>query len=188
MRVTKSIAGSVFFLAVSTSFGQSIEKDSPRELPKDLATETILILKFDSLDIPDKKPANVYEKRKIIGYKNFNKQVPALNRELYAVVKKYPFKYKIGHMSGAGSNYKLQGAKYLLWMNSFDAIIWGEYYGGGASDASYRGTMLGIVDLTTDKSYLLSRTIGVGQTIKYSTMIGILSSEVKKQFKLSSLK
>src|SRR5688572_28159868 len=58
-----------------------IRKTSSRTLPPDLKDEVILFLKFDSIDVPSKRPKG-YAKTKYVKYTNHNKMVPDLNKEL----------------------------------------------------------------------------------------------------------
>ena len=165
-----------------------IEKRSIRDLPEDLKTETLLFLKFDSIDVPAKRPKG-YDKVQFIQYHNHNEKVPKLNKELRESAAKYPYKYKIISMTDT-AKYKSYGAKYLFWMNSFDAFTEGRTYGpsGHFEGGTYvsnggEGTALGIADLTSNKKYLISWTIGMSRTYMYREMIGMLNNKIRKQFK-----
>lgn len=84
-------------------------------------------------------------------------------------------------------------AKYLLWINSFDAFTKGvEYgkgpveYGSGASQTVvytiHNTTLFGIIDLDGNKSYLIEKNVPISQTINYSKLIQWLIRDVKRQF------
>ena len=167
-----------------------IKQTSSRTLPADLKDEIILFLKFDSVDVPLKRPKG-YAKSKFIKYTNHNKMVPDLNKELRQIAAKYPFRYKI--ISMMDKNYAGHGAKYLLWMNTFDAFTDGVVYSSGThregfgANAIYssngeEGPALGIVDLKTKKKYLISWRLGMSRTYMYREMIGMLNNTIKKQF------
>lgn len=173
---------------------ERITASSIRKLPEDLKTETILFLKFDSIDLPDKRPKD-YDKALYIKRKHHNKSVPKLNKELYKSAKKYPFPYKIVSMTDRTnfSARNLHNAKYLFYMNSFDAFHDGViYYRVSTQNYSYVTTanspsaeiMLGIVDLQSRKTYLISRNIGISQTYKYGNMIFRLRERIRKQFEV----
>lgn len=171
---------------------REISEDALKKLPADLNTETLLVLKFDSVNLPAKRPKD-QSKEEYLKWKNHNAMVPRLNRELREAIKDYPFKYKIVPMS----KYEYlshNDAKYLLWINSFDAFTEGEIYsrsvnwsGHGANRTAVyygSGTLFGIIDLNTDNSYLITKNVAVSQTLNYPRLIQWLMKDVKRQFNL----
>lgn len=175
---------------------REISENALNELPADLNKEILLVLKFDSVNVPAKRPKG-QSKEEYLKWRNHNTMVPRLNRELREAIKGYPFRYRIVPMSKYSyiSNYD---AKYLLWINSFDAYTDGKIYqssvdwsGHGENRTAVfygSGTLFGIIDLNTDKSYLISKNVAVSQTVNYPRLIQWLMNDVKRQFNIKKEK
>ena len=192
MKEAKIILAAIVLLGTSAYAQEEgkITKKSIRELPADLKTETILFLKFDSVELPAERPKG-RAKVDYIKWKNHNEMVPRYNKELRESAKSYPYKYKIISMTDT-ANYKSHGAKYLFWMNSFDAFTEkvtyrsGHWHGAGSNrtfTAADNGTALGIIDLTSGRTYLVNWTLGVSRTTMYYAMMGMLTNKIKRQAK-----
>lgn len=160
---------------------EQITAESSRDLPKDLANELILFLKFDSVEEDETLEPILIRQRH-----GHNDRVPVLNKELRTSAKRYPFKYKIVSMTDP-RNYdarNFHGAKYLFYMNSFtalhDKIMWSTNP-DGPLNAFVDESRLGIINLQTRETYLLRANIAMGHTYKYSNMIDILNAHIKKQ-------
>jgi len=161
--------------------------DAPQKLPDDLSTETVLFLKFDSVDVPAERPRGM-DKHYYAKLTNHNDMVIKANRELYEYAVKYPFKYEIVSMSDIKS-YRAYGAKYLFYMNGFDAFTtigfsytYTRQSPGNMMYIKYDTSgELGFVDLTADKSYRID-TIYANQVYQYKDMFAKLFYAIKKQF------
>jgi hypothetical protein len=157
--------------------------DSPRKLPQDLRTQTILFLRFDSVEHPQTRPAGM-DKRYFERWQYHNEHLQEHNETLKKYAAKYPFKYKIVSMSDTA--YRAHGAKYLFWLNTFDTMskdgigtsLHGEYI---SSDHTPR-TELGIIDLTSDKQYLISTGVSITRSYFYQDMFKKLFVQLKDQF------
>ena len=135
--ILRTFAPWAYLLRIGDEILSPGRKTSSRTLPADLKDEIILFLKFDSVDVPLKRPKG-YAKTKFIKYTNHNKMVPELNKELRQIAAKYPFRYKI--ISMMDKNYAGHGAKYLLWMNTFDAFTDGVVYTSGIHREGFGAT------------------------------------------------
>jgi len=189
----------ILILLPAASLKGQISGDAPKKLPDDLPTETILFLKFDSVQIGDLRPETM-TKDHYAKWAGYNKNVPKYNAQLYAYASKYPFSYKIISMSEK-DNYRAKGAKYLLWMNGFDELI---VDGSGATgkmcvldhaegdgaycSSSVPNTQLGIMDLSSDRTYLINKRVSVSLTYRYDKLIPQLLKMIESQFGMTSHK
>jgi hypothetical protein len=180
----KRTAISSLLLMISVNAFCQIWSDAPRELPEDLKTETILFLKFDSVEI---SPNAISGYRKKWSY--HNDHVEEANKKLRKLASQYPYKYKIVSMTDT-SAYRSYGAKYVLWLNSFDIFTSfgsykrsslhysnGQYSGGDAPQVE-----LGIYDLTSRKQYFITDKISSAQTYHYERFLPKFYKQVEKQF------
>ncbi|HEY3402526.1 MAG TPA: hypothetical protein VGK59_04005 [Ohtaekwangia sp.] len=174
------------------SFAQ-VSAGAPHKLPDDLQTETILFLKYDSVTIttprPDGMSKTYYQK-----WTDHNAMVPRHNARLREIAAKYPYKYKIVSMTDK-ENYRSHGAKYMLWLNTFDAFTIGNSLESQSSVIGESGnngvhcaagipdTQLGIMDLSSDKTYLVDKRISTSYTYRYDKMIPELLKMIEKQFR-----
>ncbi|MBT1705894.1 hypothetical protein [Chryseosolibacter indicus] len=172
------------FILINLRTNAQIWGDSPRDLPQDLRTETILFLKFDSVDHPTLRPAGM-DKKYFERWQYHNQNLTRHNAVLRKLAAKYPFKYKIVSMFDT-ARYRTYGAKYMLWLNTFDAMT------KGGLQASLHGayrtmdhsptTELGILDLTCDKQYLLSKSMSIVRSYFYQDSFRKLFYQLEKQF------
>lgn len=190
-KLNTSFLFSIILIAMTSISVAQIRGDAPKKLPDDLSTETILFLKFDSVNIPTARPDDMtkeYYKK----WSEHNKNVPKYNAQLREYASKYPFAYKIVSMTDK-DNYRSHGAKYMFWLNSFDAFttsgshaegILGHIDDGGSAycASSVPNTELGVLDLTSDKTYLVDKRISVSLTYRYDKMISQLLKVMGSQF------
>jgi hypothetical protein len=177
---------------ITSSYAQ-VWGDSPKKLPDDLPTATILFLKFDSVSLPETRPKSssrtYYDK-----WQKHNASIPTYNTQLRAYASKYPYNYKIVSMTDT-AKYRSYGAKYLFWFNPFDMFT----IGGNSltynktkvynSASGYTQTFyyaekveLGIIDLTSDKTYLIDKAVKPDLIYKYDKLLPKFFDMVNKQF------
>jgi hypothetical protein len=165
--------------------------DTPVRLPDDLPTETILFLKFDSVSLPAVRPESMgrtyYDK-----WKKHNESIPERNAQLRSLASKYPFNYKIVSMTDT-AHYRSYGAKYVFWFNPFDMFTIGGSSlthrtvtgrsGGVPYTASYiNKEILGLMDLTSDKTFLVDRAVKPQLIYEYDILLPKLFKLINKQF------
>lgn len=187
---------SIILIVMTSISVAQIRSDSPKKLPDDLSTETILFLKFDSVNILTPRP-DAMSKEDYKKWTDHNKNVPKYNAQLREYASKYPFAYKIVSMTDK-DNYRSHGAKYMFWVNSFDAFtsrgshaegILGHIDDSGTYCASsVPNTEIGILDLTSDKTYLVDKRISVSMTYRYDKMVPQLLRMIGSQFGTTSKK
>lgn len=181
----------VVMLGCWINLSAQIWGDTPVRLPDDLPTETILFLKFDSVSLPAVRPESMgrtyYNK-----WQKHNESVPEHNAKLRSLASKYPFNYKIVSMTDT-AHYRSHGAKYVFWFNPFDMFTIGgssltyqtvKVRSGGVNHSlSYVNMeMLGIMELTSDKTYLVDKTVKPHLIYQYDVLLPKLFKLINKQF------
>jgi hypothetical protein len=158
-----------------------ISHKASKILPEDLKTETMLFLKFDSMGMPEKRPKGM-TKAYYTGWKAHDAHVQKANTTLMDYLKKYPYKYKILSVNRL-NEYKKQGAKYIFYLNSFDAFTLGASYRRDKEGFAPSAT-LGIIDLTSNENetgYFIAN-ISSAQGYDYKLMMTKLFKVLDKQF------
>ena len=180
---------SIILVTMGVSLKAQVSANASKKLPDDLSTETLLFVKFDSVLIT-MPPTDTMSKEYYEKWKEHNKNVPKYNAQLREYASKYPFSYQIISMTDT-AKYRSYGAKYMFWMNSFDEFttdkghssgILGDMNSGVYCASSVPNTMLGIIELTSDKTYVLDKRISVSLTYRYDKTISQLLRKVEEQF------
>lgn len=174
----------ILFISLNTH----AQSDTSGNLPLDLPTETLLFLKFDSLELPSERPAGM-SKDYFKKWSEHNKQVPKHNAKLRTALGRYPYPYSIVSMKDA-RNYASQGFRYMLWLNTFESVqqnshasdIIGLSDAGNFCSSSVPNTQLLIIDMTSDKKYVVDKKFSAGFTYRYDKIMEPLLKMIQKEF------
>ena len=144
----------LFLLLVNTNlFAQFSETPgkSFKQLPPDLNKETLIFLKHDSVDVPNKKPKsmNAFEYNRL---RNHNNVIPVSNKQLKEAAKEYPFKYIIASISEVDSLSKAN-YKYVYYSPAFEKVKTGQRMGTKSSVSFSPGKQ------TTKTTYVIQNIV-----------------------------
>ncbi|HEX8506788.1 MAG TPA: hypothetical protein VF630_15595 [Hymenobacter sp.] len=154
------------------------------ELPPDLPTVGLLLIKYSPADVPDKRPANIsaqaYRYRK-----THNDKFEAANAQLQNAALQYPYKCRITTQDSA-SYYQAKGYKYRLFFDGFNRFydlsrldINVNNSGGKSSDV--RLSDLYVVNMLNNNIYVFEE-FNENYLYYYKGIVGMLLKKVNKQF------
>jgi hypothetical protein len=163
-------------LTVPLHCSAQIWADSPKILPSDLPTQMIIFLKFDSVEI-SKNSLDSYRKK----WSYHNAHITEANKKLREIAAMYPYKYKIVSMTDTAA-YRTHGAKYVLWLNSFDVFTGFNSYRRDWRTGDAPSVEFGIYDLTSKNQYLIGINVSSADTYRYNRFMPRFYRRVEEQF------
>lgn len=160
---------------VSTT-GQIYKKKLPEDLPK----AKLLLIKFSPVSLPAERPKDM-PKAEFKRKQHHNSVFVEANNQLQTEAAKYPFSYHITTQDSI-AYYREHGYKYMLFHNSFNSFLDGNYAGTNRNGATY--VDLYLRNLTNNDLYVID---DFSETFiyYYKGLFGMLLKKTEKQFKSS---
>ena len=170
-----SYASKVRAQLVATT-GQIYKKRLPEDLPK----SKLLLIKFSPVQLPSERPKDM-PKSEFKQKEHHNSVFAEANQQLLAEAAKYPYPYHITTQDSI-AYYREHGYKYLLFHNSFNSWLDGNYSGTNRNGATY--VDLYLRNLTNNDLYVID---DFSETFiyYYKGLVGMLLKKTEKQFKTS---